>query len=177
MFDEDEWHDQAEFLKEVSEVPFACAEILKQLSWIVPCASVEKVAQQGKRAFRLTSLRMAASHEVQKLVWTIKPIVQLPQLSYYHLKLSRIQWAEKRKVFFNHLQVCTEPQCTDVVKNIENISNSRFSDFKLFDTYTKECIAQKGKEGLLFGVLVDCFTYLQQKDCSQTDLVLSLIHI
>ena len=169
LFKEDKWHDNAEFLETVSEIPFVCAENLKQLAWICCCSDVENTVQKGTKTFRLTSLSKAASFQVRKLVWTRKPVVTLPHLSYHHLRLSRERWAVKEAEFFHHLQVCIDPQCSDVVRHIVAIANSRFSVFRLFDTYTKEC---KGKEGLLFEVLVDCFTHLQEKNCSETDMVI-----
>jgi sacsin len=170
LFKEDKWHDNADFLEEVSEIPFVCAENLKQLVWICRYSDVENTIQKGGKTFRLTSLSRAASFDIRKLVWTSKPVVSLPHLSYHHLKLSRLQWAAKEATFLKYLQVCIKPQCTDVVSNIAAIASSRFSNFKLFDTYTKEC---KGKvEGLVFEVLVDCFTYLQENDCSETDMLI-----
>ncbi|MCG8624025.1 MAG: hypothetical protein MJE68_18795, partial [Proteobacteria bacterium] len=158
------------FLEEVSEIPFVCAENLKQLVWICRYSDVENTIQKGGKTFRLTSLSKAASFGVRNLVWTRKPVVSLPRLSYYHLKLSNLQWAAKEAKFLKHLQVCIKPQCTDVISNIAAIASSRFSNFKLFDTYTKEC---KGKlEGLVFEVLVDCFTYLQKNDCNETDMLI-----
>ena len=169
LFREDKWHDNADFLEAVSEIPFVCAENLKQLAWICRYSDVENTIQKGAKTYRLTSLSKAASFDVRKLAWTRKPIVVLPRLSYHHLKLSRQQWAVKETIFLKHLQVCIKPQCADVVSNIAAIASSRFSDIKLFDTYTKEC---KGKEGLLFEVLVDCFTYLQKNNCSETDMLI-----
>ena len=169
LFKEDKWHDNAEFLETISEIPFVCTENLKQLAWICHCSDVENTIQKGAKTFRLTSLGKAASLDVKMLVWTRKPVVALPRLSYHHLKLSRPQWAAKEAVFLKHLQVCIKPQCPDVVSNIAAIASSRFSNIKLFDTYTKEC---RGKEGLLFEVLGDCFTYLQENDCSETDMLI-----
>ena len=170
LFKEDKWHDNADFLEVVSGIPFVCAENLKQLVSICRYSDVESTIQKGGKTFRLTSLSKAASFDVRNLVWTRKPVVSLPRLSYYHLKLSNLQWAAKEAKFLKHLQVCIKPQCADVVSNIAAIASSHFSDFKLFDTYTKEC---KGKlEGLVFEVLVDCFTYLQENDCSETDMLI-----
>ena len=166
LFAEDDWHDDShsEFLSNVAVIPFVCAENLKHLAWIVPCTDVENIVQKGNKLFRLTSLRMAASFETQKLVWTIKPIAKLPRISYHHLMLTRKEWEAKRSMFYKHLQICVEPECSDVVRNIENVSKSRFSQFKLFDTYSNECVAQKGKQGLVFEVFVECFTYLQDRN-------------
>ena len=172
LFAEANWHDEdhADFLKNVSEIPFVCAENLKHLAWIVPCAHVEKIVHKGKKTFKLTSLRMAASFDNKNLVWTIKPVVKLPNLSYYHLQLSKKEREAKSELFFKHLQTCILPECEDVVRNIQNISKSRFSQFKLFETYTMECQPQKGKEGFLFEVLVECFTYLKSKHCCHSDI-------
>ena len=174
LFAEVKWHarEHIEFLNDVSEIPFVCAEMLKPLAWIAPCADVENVVRHGKKTFKLTSLRNAASYDNRRLLWTTKPVIILPRLSYYSLQLSRKDWEEKQGLFYHHLQICVIPPCVEVVQNILNISKSRFSNFKLFDTYSKDCISQqKGKEELLCEVLVDCFTYLQRNGYSEFEML------
>ena len=43
LFKNVNWHNEAEFLTIVSEIPFVCAETLKDLHWIVPVANLSLI--------------------------------------------------------------------------------------------------------------------------------------
>ena len=163
LFEERCWHGDISFLSQVSEVPFVCAKDLKDLAWIAPVANVEKVVQQGSKAYRLTSLGEAVSRPAQNLVWTVKPVVELPNMPYYHSHSEAQQ-------FSRNLRICVKPAHQDVLRNVINISKSRFAKFELFDVYPESCTQQKGKEHLLCKVLYDYFTDLRKTNCSQVEL-------
>ena len=165
LFGETIWHSNVQFLSTISKIPFVCAEPVKDLDWISPVANAETIIQHQRRTYRLSSLSKAASNEVENLIWTIKPVINLPQLS----------WSQNEKQheeFVSCLKICVKPSIQEVVDNIKQISLSRFADFKLFDYSSKECIPSREREGLLSGVLVECFCYLKDNNCSKTDLQL-----
>ena len=161
LFNESDWHDHFLFLSKVSQIAFVCAEPLKQLSWILPVILSENKIIKGKQTIRLTSLRQAALHKHCKLLWTVMPIVTLPTLN-----LTPVKEIEK---FHRSLGVCTAPSCSQVVRNILNISNSRFSNFNLFDKYSEDCQLHKGNDELL-KVLLENFQYFDKHEHSQHDV-------
>ena len=161
LFKEDQWHFDDKFLKQISEVPFVSVDLLKDLAWIIPVASAEKVIQKDKKKFWLTSLSKAASYDVRYLIWSVMPVIHLSSFSQEHYKLKVIEKEKKRHHFLMCIGVCTEPKCEDVLQNMHNISHSRFSNLDLFDRYSMECKARKGKESLLFDVILHCLQHLQ----------------
>ena len=71
---------------------------------------------------------------------------------------------ETSETFYETLGVITDPETDDVVKNILNISQSRFSSFHLFDKYTTDCqTKQEGGRCLLVDVMKANFEYLRKK--------------
>ena len=165
LFETTRWHNNVQFLNKISEIPFVCTEHVKDLNWIAPVASAEKTMQQRGKTFHLTSLKKSASLEIKELIWTIKPIVELP-----YGMLSRSEDKQKVADFLWYIKVGREPSIEDVVKNMKQISESRFASFKLFDHSTEDCTPSTERKELLFKVLVQCYEYLKDKDCSTEDL-------
>ena len=166
LFATSSWHEEMQFLNRISEISFIiCTEHVKDLSWIVPVASAESTIQQHSKTFHLTSLKKAASLEVKELIWTIKPVIELP-----YGKLSRLEDKQKVEEFLRCIKVVRQPSIEDVIKNMKQISKSRFASFKLFDHSTEDCIPSIEKKELLFKVLVQCYEYLKDNGCSTEDL-------
>ena len=165
LFETSRWHEDVQFLNRISEIPFVCTECVKDLNWIVPVASAESTIQQGGKTFHLTSLNQSASMEVKELIWTIKPIVELP-----YGMLSQSEREDKIEEFLKCIKVVRQPSLEDVVKNVKQISESRFASFKLFDHSTEDCTPSIERKELLFKVLVRCYEYLKDIDCSTEDL-------
>ena len=162
LFETTSWHEEEQFLNAVSKTPFVCTEPVKDLDWIVPVASVENTIQQRSMTFHLTSLKKAASLEVKDLMWTIKPVIYLP-----YEKLSPLH---KKDKFLRCIQVARQPSVKDVIRNVKQISKSRFANFKLFDYSTDDCTPSTGRKESLFKVLVHCYEYLKDHGCSKEDL-------
>ena len=165
LFETTSWHEEEQFLNAVSKIPFVCTEPMEDLDWIVPVASVENTIQQHSMTFHLTSLREAASLEVKDLIWTIKPVVYLP-----YEKLFSPESEHIREEFLRCIKVVRQPSLEDVVKNVKQISKSRFANFKLFDYSTDDCTPSTERKELLFKVLVHCYEYLKDHKCSKEDL-------
>ena len=165
VFENSCWHDKVEFLNKLSNIPFVCANRLEDLNWLVPVAHVDSTIQQGSKTFHLTKLCKSASAEVKNLIWAVKPIVTLP-----YGKLSPSEKECKVEQFYRYIKVVRKPSLEDIVKNIKLISESRFTNFELFDHSIKDCIPLKRREGLLFSVVVECFEYLKDNNCTKEDL-------
>ena len=168
LFEFKNWYNDYGFLSQVSEIPFVCVENLPKLSWIRPIFQAEKCFQQGKTITNLTRLCKAAVFEYRELVWTVKPVVKLPEVS----------WYVEHTNFKTYLGINTPPTISEVVQNVYHISETRFSKFDLFDKYPEDCKMKKrtqtGEEtSLLLDVIVNNFEYLKNNH-SREDLRSSL---
>jgi sacsin len=162
LFKEDDWHSLDGFLKQVSRIAFVSVDLLKDLAWIIPVAEAENIIQKEKKKFCLTSLSKAAYYDARNLIWSVMPVVHLSSFSQEHYQLEISKKLRKSSHFLRCIGVCTEPKCEDIVQNMLNISRSRFANIDLFDRYTMECKAKKGKESLLFDVVLHCFDHLRK---------------
>ena len=73
-----------------------------------------------------------------------------------------------------NLHICKVPLCSQVVENLLNISKSEFTNFDLFDNYNED-LRHRGKEKLLFEVLVKCFDFLSRNYCRESEVDLQLL--
>ena len=157
LFKAEEWYEHTNFLEEVSQILFVCTEKPPLLEWIKPIQSAENRIQQGRNITDMTRLHGAALYRDSELLWTVKPIVKLPGLVIGTL-------LKTLETFYETVGVITDPETDDVVKNILNISKSRFSSFHLFDKYTTDCqTKQEGGRCLLVDVMKANFEYLRKK--------------
>ena len=112
------WHQDRKFLLQVSRIKFVFAEELPEVAWIHPSFITEsRIALKGSAD---------AQHKI--LLWTVRPIVVLPENS-------SMYYAE----ILHYMGVITTPTPSDVIANIINISQSQFANLSLLDNYPKEC--------------------------------------
>ena len=122
---ERKWCDST-FLGEVGSIPFVCMETLQHLSWIKPiCAPTKHIHQtSSSKTYFMTELNRSFV-DVLFLVWTIKPLVSLPN----HLRTDVIDLlGVKRKV-----------QLDVIIQNIMCIAESHLSDASHFDRLSENC--------------------------------------
>ena len=171
LFDHDqhEWHKDVSFLEEVSELEFVCADQVKKYSSIVPAVRRGRPVRSGKDTVYLTSLSRAASREIDHLIWTVMPVVQLPKLFYVSDVIPPWKLKKMREEFYDNISICQTPRCSEVVQNLLNISASGFADFSLFDTYGED-LYRKGKESSLFEAVLKSFKYLASIGSDSEDL-------
>ena len=160
LFQFEEWCEDYEFLSQVSDIPFVCVENLPKLNWIRPIFPAENRIQQGTKTTDLARLCNAAVFEFRELVWTVKPVVKVPSIPWYYRD------RKKAASFKTYLGINTPPTISEVVQNVYNISETRFSKFDLFDKYSEECKMKKTHTGeeetpLLLSVMVNNFEYLK----------------
>ena len=174
LFDHDQhkWHKDVGFLKEVSELPFVCADPVKKYTSIIPAVRRGRKINSGKETVYLISLNGAASKEIDYLIWTVIPVVQLPKLFYVSDDIPTWKFAKMKEEFYKNISICQAPHCNKVVQNLLNIANSRFTKFDLFDNYSED-LHHKSNESPLFDAIVKCFDYLSNFTCSE-DLLHSL---
>ena len=132
LFGAEDWCRDFVFLRQISVIAFVCTEALSDLSWIQPKHPAEKQIQLGRTTIDMTKLCGAVLFEQSRLVWTVKPVVKLP-----------INMSGAKEDFYQALGIIRIPNPEDVIHNILNISQTRFSCFSLFDKYTPDCQTQK----------------------------------
>ena len=167
IFGAKDWYQDLTFLHEISEIPFVCTEALPDLSWIQPVYPAENRIQSGSTTIDMTKLCGAVLSKESQLVWTVKPVVRLP---YLHIS----SMAEE---FYKALGIIRKPNPEDVIQNILNISETRFSHFSLFDKYTPNCQSPEESHStssgdhLLLKVLQNSFTFLMKSTtCPESSL-------
>ena len=161
LFQAKDWHEENDYLEEVSQIPFVCIETLPHLSLIKPIHSSENTQTNNGKAIHMTRLCGAATYEDHALLlWTLKPVVRLPELHH----------DSDRGDFYSAIGVIQTPCTDDVIKNICNISKSRFSNFSLFDKYDEEYKMKLtfGERCLLLDVMLANFAFLQKCECTES---------
>ena len=151
--EDDGWDTDYNFLSRISHIPFVCKESLPELRWID--GSENCILPEG---IHMTKLADAALHEHSCLLWTVKPIVDLP-------------CDDRHAHLLKSLQVTTQPSVADVTANLIAISKSRFNTFKLFDKYPQDCRPPEGAKGLV-EVMLRHFEFLMS---NSADCELSLL--
>ena len=112
-----EWHQDGHFLSQVSQIEFVFIEHTPELEWIIPsCTSKSR-----------TMLRGSAYIHHKTLLWTVRPLIELPTNSI-------INYPQ----ILDELGVITTPAPSDVVANIISMSKSKFANLSLLDHYPEE---------------------------------------
>ena len=177
LFGAVDWYQDFTFLRQISAISFVCTKALPDLSWIQPVYPAGNRIQSGSTTIDMTKLCGAALFSESQLVWTVKPIVRLPSFPFLP-SLTRFQATVVKERFYEALGIITKPSPDDVVQNILNISQTRFSHFSLFDNYTPDCQMQKetrhstltSRDHLLLEVLQSNFTLLMKSNCLESSL-------
>ena len=158
LFQEKEWHtnEYSYILGQVSRIAFVCVEPLPSISWIKACAQPEKTVTVQGETVQLTSLCKAAEYKDHKLMWTVKPIVKLPEYPFE----SSYRFTEQRKANLIQKLRVTDASVKSVVQNIVNISNTPFSDFQMFQNYSCKQMPKQGES--ILQVLVENFNFLSE---------------
>ena len=170
LFGAKEWYKDFTFLHQISEIPFVCTETLSDLSRIKPAYPPGNRIQLSSTTIDMNKLCGAALFRESGLVWTVKPVVRFP-----------IPLLSTPDVvgFYKALGIIEKPDPEDVIQNILNISQTRFSHFSLFDKYTTDCQTQKEAHStytstsnhLLLEVLHSNFVFLMKsKNCPESSL-------
>ena len=144
-----DWHSNQQFLSQVSEISFVCTPRLDHLCWIAPTHPTQNRILMGDEAIDMTTLKGAALYRHCDILWTLKPIIELPSGA------TMLTHDDTLK----HLHVVTQPTVANVTQNVSNISKSRFANFKLFDQYPEDCKPPKESKGLI-QIMLSNFQFL-----------------
>ena len=149
----EELHKNSYYLSQIGDICFVKVAKLKSFTWI-------KAACQPPQSFShldigLTKLNQAVVYDCASLVWTVKPVVCLPEL--------KLMTFIEENNSLEHLGVVTGPSVNDVYKNLVNISNTGLANFQLFSTYNPDYVSTDGSDRAdLVDIIVDIIEYLQK---------------
>ena len=152
LFEEEAWHNDSGFLSQVRTIPFVCTEPVPEVSWIANSYQSPSI-KQGNVTVCMTQLSGSATKKHMEILWTVRPIVKFPKD------------AMKKQKMLQSLHVIIHPAISDVVKNVENISKSRFTNSALFRNYPPSFQMPVGHKSLI-NVMVEIFKYLKDSDGS-----------
>ena len=150
----EEWHKNPYYLSQIGDICFVKVAKLNAFTWI-------KAACQPPQSFShldigLTKLNQAVVYDCASLVWTVKPVVCLPEL--------KLMTFIEENNSLEHLGVVTGPSVNDVYKNLVNISNTGLANFQLFSTYNPDYVSTDGSDRAdLVDIIVDIIEYLQKR--------------
>ena len=119
------WHDNRYKMSTIGDIRFVKAAKLKPFTWIkAPCSPPHWFQSQN---IGLTKVNEAICYKHAKLIWTVKPVINLPAC------LSSSEIIEALDIF-KKLGIA-EPDPEDVYQNMINISKTNLSNPSLFSTY------------------------------------------
>ena len=150
----EEWHENPYYLSQIGDICFVKVAKLNAFTWI-------KAACQPPQSFShldigLTKLNQAVVYDCASLVWTVKPVVCLPEL--------KLMTFIEENNSLEHLGIVTGPSVNDVHKNLINISNTGLANFQLFSTYNPDYVSTDGSDRAdLVDIIVDIIEYLQKR--------------
>ena len=150
-----EWHDNDSYLAEIGNISFVQVDPLISLRWIkAPCQPSCYFPQQK---VGLTKLNEAVIYDSAPLVWTVQPVVSLPNMDY--LK------QQECDNFIKKFGVTVSPEVNDVYTNILNVSKTGLANFKLFNKYEPKYICDiKDQDKLtITDVIVMSLQYLFER--------------
>ena len=137
------WLEDANFKSEVVEINFVLADKGEGLTWIAPLGGQDTLTIVSDDV-RLTKLKGACQHDDIMLVWSVKPVYQVP---YSSTVLTTLGLKHRATVM-------------DVIQHLRNISETGRADPMLFETYTA---LTPGKNDVsLVTVIAKCFEFLNR---------------
>ena len=141
------WSQEKLFLNQVSHIPFVFSCDTSSVDWIVP----------GKcQANQLVQLNGAASVTLMKCMWTVRPIIHLPEKCY------RVYKDQETTSLLENLNILTATNVSDVIANLQNIcGESSYAKEALFNNYPEHLIAPEGTS--LLSVLQENLRVLNAK--------------
>ena len=153
------WYCYPGFLSRVSNIAFLCAAKLPSLAWILPTAPTSKRIVQNNREFIMTEPRKAALIQHSTILWTVKPVVVLPE----------------NEIIVSMLSVCSKPSNADVIENLRNIcQKSKYDNTGLFDNFPRE-LRQPDNVISLSQIILEHFQFLKASLNEQNVTVLKQI--
>ena len=122
-----EWHQKPNILSRIKCIRFVEVSNLDNLEWVKK--SCKPPLYLVNQSIGLTMLNEAVIYDSAALIWTVKPVINLPVPPYL--------WhnSEQYNLLQKNLGVILRPKVEDVLMNLENISQTDLAKFDLFHKY------------------------------------------
>ena len=141
----------------IGDIRFVKTAKLKPYFWIkVPCSPPHWFQSHN---VGLTKLNEAVYYKCASLIWTVKPVINLP------VDLPSSMTEDEAIEILRQLGVTLEPDPRDVHQNIINISKTSLANPQLFSTYNPvlECHADENRVNIM-DIVSLAIEYLREKD-------------
>ena len=126
------------FLQRVSEIPIAIVPFVASLNAIKPQILGECTITDGSKTVTIVKLSGSALLKLKDSVWTCKPLIELP-ISYHD---ATNKYAKRIK----SLHITVVPSVNDIIKNLQNLTDSEFADFSRFHKQISPKTAQTSSQ-------------------------------
>ena len=151
-------HDENQYKTSmIGDIRFVKTAKLKPYSWIkVPCSPPHWFQSHN---VGLTKLNEAVYYKCASLIWTVKPVINLPA------DLPSSMTEDETIEILKQLGVTLEPDPGDVHQNIINISKTSLANPQLFSTYNPvlECHVDENRVNIM-DIVSFAIKYLHEKD-------------
>ena len=154
------WHDNHNKMSTIGDISFVKVAKLKPFTWIkAPCSPPYWFKSQN---IGLTKVNEAVYYEHAQLVWTVKPVIDLPACYPPYKMIEALNILKKLGI--------TEPDPEDVYQNMINISKTNLSNPHLFSTY--DHVVQSSHNVDIWDVILSIIDYLHERN--QTEILQKL---
>ena len=150
-----EWHTDKYILSEIANIAFVKVNNLSDLEWIKKSCQPPLYLEEQKLG--LTMLNKSVIYDSASLIWTVKPVVNLPVPPYMWTYFSTSQ---QYYTLLEYLGVTLRPNVEDVHRNLVNVSQTGLAKFDLFHKYNPAYVAKDNNRVSIETIIKQCFDYL-----------------
>ena len=156
-----EWHTNKQCLSEIASIPFVKVDDLSNLEWIKKSCTPSLYLKEQKLG--LTMLKESVIYDSASLIWTVKPVVNLPVPPYIYFNTS-----EQYYTLLEYLSVTLRPNSEDVYENLMNVSQTGLAKFDLFHKYNLAyVVVEDNNRVTIENIIKQCFDYLFEHDAHE----------
>uniref|UniRef100_A0A1X7TK44 Uncharacterized protein n=1 Tax=Amphimedon queenslandica TaxID=400682 RepID=A0A1X7TK44_AMPQE len=148
-----EWHTDKYILSDIAKIAFAKVANLSNLEWIKKSCQPPLYLEGQKLG--LTMLNKSVINDSASLIWTVKPVVNLPVPPYMYFSTS-----QQYCTLLEYLGVTLKPDSEDVYENLINVSQTGLAKFDLFHKYNSAYLATDNDRVSIEAIIKRCFDYL-----------------
>ena len=149
-----EWHTNKQCLSKIASIAFVKVDDLSNLEWIKKSCQPPLYLEEQKLG--LTMLNKSVIYDSASLIWTVKPVVNLPVPPNMYTYFSTSQ---QYYTLLEYLSVTLKPDVKNVYKNLINVTQMPLDLFHKYDDDVK------GSNRVSIETIIkQCFDYLFEHD-------------
>ena len=163
-----EWHTNTYILSGIARIAFVKVDNLCNLEWLKKSCQPPLYLEEQKLG--LTMLNESVIYDSASLIWTVKPVVNLPVPPYMYFSTS-----QQYHTLLEYLGVTLRPDSEDVYKNLIHVSQTGLAKFDLFHKYNSAYVATDNDRVSIEAIIKQCFDYLFE--CKAHEQLKSLLTV